>query len=516
MTDNTSLSSPEPLPKQKVILCILDGWGIAPDSSNNGISQAHLPNWNRFLKTYPHTQLLASGAAVGLPEGQMGNSEVGHVTIGSGRVVFQSLPRIDRAIQDGTLPLMPLFQEFLKKAQGKPLHLMGLCSPGGVHSHDRHMAYLAQVFAEAGIEVQIHLFLDGRDSPPYSAAGYLRDFLAKLPSSAHVVSISGRYFAMDRDQRWDRTQAAYDAYVSASAPSSLDFEATIRDFYTKGMGDEFIPPHISPAYKGMGEGDSLVMVNFRADRVRQILSALLMPGFDKFLRSKVVPFGATMGMADYSEDLTPLIPPLFVKEKIDHTLGEIVSEKGLPQLRVAETEKYAHVTFFFNGGRESPFPGEDRILIPSPQVTTYDLKPEMSALDITDILAQKLEGGSYDLIVVNYANPDMLGHTGIQPAIQQGLEALDQCLGKLEMLAKRAGYILLVTADHGNVEQMVDEVTGHPHTAHTLNSVPLVGIHMRGELIQGGLQDVAPTVLDLMGLEKPLEMTGMSLKFKEV
>lgn len=503
------------LPKQKVILCILDGWGIAPSTDANGISQAYLPHWDRFMKTYPHTQLQASELGVGLPEGQMGNSEVGHMTIGSGRVVFQDLPRIDLAIRDNTIPDMPVFKNFIEKSsKNKTIHLMGLLSPGGVHSHQEHMLYMANLLAEMGCKVSLHLFLDGRDTPPQSGADYLEGFREALNPTVFIASVSGRYYAMDRDKRWERTKAAYDAMVCAEAPLSSHFETTIRECYTRDTGDEFIPPHVAPEYTGMVDGDSLFMLNFRADRVRQILSAFLISSFAGFERSRVVNFGAILGMTAYSEELSPYIPALFVKESLNQTLGEVISQLGLRQLRVAETEKYAHVTFFLNGGRELVFKGEERIMVPSPSVATYDLKPEMSAFEMTQQLVAKVHEGLYDLIVVNYANPDMVGHTGIQPAIKKALEAVDKCLGDLEAAAKGEGYVLLITADHGNVEQMVDVVTGQPHTAHTLNPVPLVGINMRaeGRLVEGGLRDIAPTILDLMGIDIPVEMTGKSLR----
>lgn len=503
-------------PHQKVILCILDGWGISPASAINGITQAHLPNWDRFMGTYPHSQLEASELGVGLPEGQMGNSEVGHMTIGSGRVVFQDLPRMDLAIKNNTIPDMPVFQEFLGKAQHhtKTVHLMGLLSPGGVHSHENHLLYLANLFVEQGLKVNVHVFLDGRDTPPQSGADTFNCFRTALLPGASIVSVTGRYYAMDRDKRWERTQVAYAAMVNAVAPISPDFEATIRDHYAVDIGDEFIPPHISPEYEGMTDGDCLVMANFRADRVRQILSALLKPDFTGFKRAVTIRFAATLGMTEYSDELRLHIPALFVKESLPQTLGEVISQKGLRQFRTAETEKYAHVTFFLNGGREQVFEGEDRLMVPSPAVATYDLKPEMSAPEMTEALVAKIREGVYDLIVVNYANPDMVGHTGIQPAIKIALETVDKCLGDLEAAAKAGRYALLITADHGNVEQMVDEITGQPHTAHTLNPVPFMGINMKGDgtLVNGGLKDIAPTILDLMGIEKPQEMTGRSLR----
>lgn len=501
--------------KQKVILCILDGWGISTDPRYNGISMAHPPVWSHLIKDYPHTQLQASELFVGLPDGQMGNSEVGHMTIGSGRILMQDLPRIDQAIAKNLIPSMPEFQTFLDKAKTSPtkvIHLLGLLSSGGIHSHQNHILYLAHCFANEGFQVKLHAFLDGRDTPPKAALTILKDILPTLPPHVQLASMMGRYYGMDRDKRWDRIELAYRAIVDGDATHSEDFLGTIEDLYEQGITDEFIQPYIHPTYKGMEDGDSLVMANFRADRVRQILSALLQPQFEDFSRDKVVKFQATLGMMDYSEALCPLIPPLFTKQSIANTLGEVIAQHGMKQLRVAETEKYAHVTFFFNGGRELLFPGEDRKLVPSPQVATYDLQPEMSAAELTDYVTQQLSTNKYDLIVLNYANPDMVGHTGVVPAILKAIETIDNCLGKLEKAAKENGYALLITADHGNVEQMVDYVTGQPHTAHTTNPVPFIAVNVDTPKIHHGtLQDIAPTVLKIIGLPQPVEMTGKSL-----
>ncbi len=463
------------------------------------------------------SELQASELYVGLPRGQMGNSEVGHMTIGSGRVVLQELPRIDVAIEKDEISALAPFETFVAGAEKgtKVVHLMGLLSPGGVHSHQDHFVYFAKTLGSLGFQVKLHVFLDGRDTPPKSAHGFLVDFLKEIESHPGIslATFGGRYFAMDRDKRWDRIEKAYQAIVYGRGEKSANPLKTIQNCYEQDGGDEFVSPHVCDGYQGMQDGDAMVMVNFRADRVRQILTALLDSDFKEFDRIKAVHFAATLGMSEYSQKLMSLIPPLFTKELVSQTLGQIVSEAGLKQLRAAETEKYAHVTFFFNGGRELVFEGEDRKLIPSPQVSTYDLKPEMSAVEMTDDLVASIKTETYQLIVVNYANPDMVGHTGVQSAIIKAVETVDQCLARLLEACKEIGTILIVTADHGNVEQMVDDVTGEPHTAHTLNPVPfLVANAPRSFTLKGGsLENIAPTVLDLMGLVKPIEMTGTSL-----
>lgn len=503
------------MPKQNVILCILDGWGISPDSPMNGISQASLPNWNRFLQTYPHTSLLASELSVGLPEGQMGNSEVGHMTIGSGRIIYQDLPRIDQAIENKSIASSELYRDFIKKSKmgTNVIHIMGLLSPGGVHSHQNHLLYFANSLAQEGLIVHVHAFLDGRDTPPQSALEYLKEITNSFHKNVTLSTVCGRYYAMDRDKRWDRSKAAYQNLTQGSGERTTDFLETIKHYYLHNIGDEFIPPLVTEDYLGMNDGDSLFMLNFRADRVRQILSALTLPNFHEFDREKTIHFSATMGMTEYSENLLPYVPALFPQQSISNTLGELISKQGLKQLRAAETEKYAHVTFFLNGGREQPFDGEERLLIPSPHVATYDLKPEMSAPELTDALVNAIEEKKNNLIVVNYANPDMVGHTGVQPAIKIALETIDSCLGKLEKASLDNDYTLLITADHGNVEQMLDEKTNQPHTAHTLNPVPFLIVNPPQDihLKNGGLSDIAPTLLQLMGIPIPKEMTGKVL-----
>lgn len=492
--------------KQKIVLCILDGWGIRASREHNGIALANTPNWDRMLALYPHSQLQASESNVGLPDGQMGNSEVGHMTIGSGRVVMQELPRIHKAIQHNVIPGLPAWHNFVAKAMGgsKVVHLMGLISDGGVHSHQDHVIYLAKQLSMAGLSVKIHALLDGRDTPPTSAAGYIRTLLNETARyDVELVTIGGRYYGMDRDKRWDRIDTAVKCMGNGEGKIFADPLDFIEKMYTKGLGDEFIEPHKAYGYNGIQKGDSLVVANFRADRVRQILGILV----EEYL------FSAMLGMVEYSEELKVKIPPLFEKQKIHNTLGEIVSQAGLTQLRAAETEKYAHVTFFLNGGREDVFPGEDRKLIASPQVKTYDLKPEMSAVELTDVLVSDIEADWHDLIVCNYANPDMVGHTGVQDAISKAIETVDACLGRLERAAIHAGYGMVITADHGNVELMVDPKTGGVHTAHTLNPVPFILINCAGVKAakNGGLKDIAPTILELMGLRMSSEMTGKVL-----
>lgn len=500
-----------------VVLCILDGWGINLSTNNNGIAAAATPCWTKMQNLYPHSQLQASELYVGLPDGQMGNSEVGHMTIGSGRVIMQDLPRIDMAIEHQKIPLLTGFKNFTAQAlkATKVVHLMGLLSPGGVHSHQEHLLYCAKILAAQGLDVKIHAFLDGRDTPPKSARDYLNAFLTTLLEypTITLASFCGRYFAMDRDQRWDRVNEAYQAMVEGVGKQSTDPLKTLSDSYENDIGDEFVLPHVCEGYKGMHDGDSLMMVNFRADRVRQILTALLDPEFKEFTPHKKITFAATLGMANYSQKLTAFIPPLFEKHPITHTLGQVVAEAGLKQLRVAETEKYAHVTFFFNGGRELLFAGEERKLIASPQVATYDLQPEMSAPEMTNYLVDIIQQQTHDLIVVNYANADMVGHTGVLPAIVKAIESVDQCLERLLSACQKNHTILVITADHGNAEQTVDSVTGEPHTAHTLNPVPFLVANAPGSftLKNGSLENIASTVLDLMDLDTPKEMTGVSL-----
>jgi 2,3-bisphosphoglycerate-independent phosphoglycerate mutase len=501
-----------------VVLCILDGWGYREAIDANAIALAHGTNWARLMKECPWSLVDASELHVGLPHGQMGNSEVGHMNLGAGRVVMQDLPRIDKAIADGSVAkdkTLATFIDRLKASKGS-CHMLGLLSPGGVHSHQDQMAAIARIVAEAGVPVVMHGFLDGRDTPPSSARGFLAAFEKKIAGLKNVSfgTIGGRYYGMDRDKRWEREELAYDALLGQSQFHAKTADAAIKAGYDRGETDEFVKPTVIDGFTGIKDGDGLFMANFRADRARQILTALLDPAFKDFARKRVIKFGAVLGMVEYSTALAKLLPALFAPQEMRHTLGQIVSEAGLKQLRIAETEKYAHVTFFFNGGEETMFPGEERILVPSPKVATYDLKPEMSAFELTDKLVSAIEADQFDLVVVNYANGDMVGHSGILEAAEQAVLAVDKCLGRLRTVVEKKGGVLLVTADHGNAEQMVDPETGQPHTAHTTNKVPFVLVNGPASikhLANGELCDVAPTILELMHLPQPKEMTGHSL-----
>ena len=498
-----------------VVLCILDGWGHRPGCRHNAICLGATPNLDRLYATSPHALIEASEGEVGLPAGQMGNSEVGHMNIGAGRVVKQDFPRIDQAIDSGAFRSLPALIGLIEalKASGGTAHLLSLLSPGGVHSHQRHLERFAGHLLDAGIPVAVHGFLDGRDTPPRSALGYVRAFQGALPEVA-IATISGRYYAMDRDQRWDRVARAYAALVDGAGEAAPDAITAIEQSYGAGASDEFVRPTVIADHVGMRDGDGLLMINFRADRAREILQALLEPDFDGFARPRVARFAAAVGMVEYSKALSRRLSTLFEPQDLDHTLGAVVADHGLKQLRIAETEKYAHVTFFFNGGREELFAGEERILVPSPKVATYDLQPEMSAQQVTDHLVEAIGGGRFDLIVVNYANGDMVGHTGDLDAAMRAVEAVDGCIGRLDRACRAAGGCLLITADHGNAEQMDDPDSGQPHTAHTLNQVPILlagGPPSIEALEDGRLADIAPTLLTLLGLAQPAEMTGRSL-----
>ncbi|HEY1506970.1 MAG TPA: 2,3-bisphosphoglycerate-independent phosphoglycerate mutase [Stellaceae bacterium] len=501
-----------------VVLCILDGWGERADKADNAILDADTPHWHEFLKTSPHAQLQASEHYVGLPDGQMGNSEVGHMNLGAGRVVTQDLPRIDKAVADGSIAKIPALREFIarvKQAKGTA-HLMGLVSPGGVHSHQDHIAALAKALSDAGVPVAIHAFLDGRDTPPKSAEAHIAKLLADVAAckSLRIATVSGRYYAMDRDKRWDRVGKAYEALVDAKGERAADAKAAIAQSYAAGKTDEFVLPTVIDDYAGMKDGDGVICANFRADRVREILTALVDPGFKDFPRARVVRFAAAAAMTEYSETLSHLLLTLFPPQDLSDTFGEVISHAGLTQLRIAETEKYAHVTFFFNGGREEEFPGESRILVPSPKVATYDLKPEMSAPEVTDKLVEAIDSGKFDVVVVNYANTDMVGHSGDLKATIKAVETVDQCLGRVADAVKRAGGTLLITADHGNAEMMRDPKTGEPHTAHTTNPVPLILVNPPAGVTgisDGRLSDIAPTLLRLLDIAQPKAMTGHAL-----
>lgn len=505
--------------QKPVMLLILDGWGYREKvTSDNAIEQGHTPNWHNLLQTCPHAFIETSGLNVGLPDGQMGNSEVGHMNLGAGRVVMQDLPRIDQAIQNRTLEKNPVLTEMietLKRTQGT-CHLMGLMSPGGVHSHQNHIAALAEILNRHNIPVAIHAFLDGRDTPPSSAAGYLEEFAAAVKDlqNVKIATVSGRFYAMDRDKRWDRVEKAYNNIVAASGTRYATVAEAMKATYAEGVTDEFVVPCVIGDYQGAQDGDGVLMANFRADRAREILYALSDKEFDGFTRQKTVDFAVSVGMAEYSVDHNRFMKTLFAPEALTKIFGEVVADQGLTQLRIAETEKYAHVTFFFNGGEEREFPGESRILIPSPKVATYDLKPEMSVYEVTDSLVDAIENKRFDVIVCNFANGDMVGHTGIMDAALKAVAAVDENLGRVMKAIKDAGGVLLVTADHGNAEKMVDETTGKPYTAHTVGKVQAV-LYNAPESVKGlkdgRLADISPTLLELLDIKQPAEMTGKSL-----
>jgi len=507
----------QPKRPRPAVLCILDGWGWRSDTTDNAIALAHPANYERMLAECPYSLLATSGRAVGLPVGQMGNSEVGHMNIGAGRVVVQDLPRIDDAIAEGSFAKLPELSRLIAKVRASKgaVHIMGLLSPGGVHSHQNHVVALVRAVNAANVPVFVHAFLDGRDTPPRSALGYLDLFQREIEGLAgvRIATMTGRYFAMDRDKRWDRVAKAYAAIVEAKGELVREPRDAIEASYRRDAGDEFVLPTVIGDYEGIADGDALLFANFRADRAREILTALLDVGFDGFARARVVRFSAAVGLTEYSEPLKKFMTALFAAQDLHETIGEYVSQLGLKQLRIAETEKYAHVTFFLNGGREEPFAGEDRIMLQSPNVATYDLKPEMSAFEVVDKLDAAIASGKYDLIVVNFANPDMVGHTGFLPAAEKAVATIDQCLGRLRAAIETAGGVLLITADHGNVEMMRDPETGDPHTAHTTFDVPIIVVNgpRNLKLVPGRLADVAPTLLDLMGLAKPREMVGHSL-----
>jgi len=496
------------------MLVILDGWGWREERADNAVLQANTPTFDRLWGTCPHALLHTSGHDVGLPPGQMGNSEVGHLNIGAGRVVMQELPRIDHAVISGELAKNPVLGEFIAKLQqsGGTCHLMGLVSPGGVHSHQGHAAALAQILSNAGITVAFHAFMDGRDTPPRAGADYMARLVADLPLSVRVATVTGRYYAMDRDNRWERVSKAYDVIVEGKGTAFADPSAAIADAYGKDITDEFILPAVIGGYQGMRDGDGVLCFNFRADRVRELLAAMLDPQFSGFPRARIVNVAAAAGMTVYSDALRPFLQALFPSQSLTNILGEVVARAGRAQLRMAETEKYPHVTYFLNGGREEKYAGEDRIMVPSPKVPTYDLQPEMAAPELSDKAVAAIDSGKYDLIVLNFANPDMVGHTGSLPAAIKAVETVDAGLGKIVDAIRRQHGALLFTADHGNCEMMRDPVTGAPHTAHTTNPVPVVLVaDDKVSLGEGRLADIAPTLLDLMGLPKPPDMTGVSL-----
>jgi len=500
--------------RRPVMLAILDGFGWREDQSDNAVALARTPTFDRLWAQGPRAFLRTCGRDVGLPDGQMGNSEVGHLNIGAGRVVMQELPRIFAAVEDGSLAHNPALTGLIATLRdtGGTAHLMGLVSPGGVHAHQDHAVALARTLTEAGIPVAFHIFTDGRDTPPQSGRGYLANLRAALPPAVRLATLSGRYYAMDRDKRWERVQKAYEAVVLGQGLHATDPDAVLAASYEAGITDEFVLPTVLDGYAGMKDGDGIVSFNFRADRIRQLLNAILDADFTGFGRDVPPRLAGVVAMTRYSDDLADRLSVLFPPQSLEDLLGDVVSKAGRRQLRMAETEKYPHVTYFLNGGREAVLPGEDRIMVPSPKVATYDLQPEMSAPELTDKAVHAIESGTYDLIVLNFANPDMVGHTGSLEAAIKAVEAVDAGLGRIADAIDRQGGVLLVTADHGNCEMMRDPASGEPHTAHTLNTVPLVmSGRQNGGLAEGRLADLAPTLLALMGLEQPPAMTGRSL-----
>src|ERR1700722_12964859 len=500
--------------RRPVMLVVLDGFGWRDEKADNAVRLARTPTFDRLWSTCPHALLRTSGEDVGLPHGQMGNSDVGHLNIGAGRVVKQTLQRITDAIVDHEIDQAPALRAFidsLRKSRGT-CHLMGLVSPGGVHSHQDHAAAVAHLLADAGIPTVVHAFTDGRDTPPRSAGDDIKRLAAALPASVKIATVSGRYYAMDRDKRWERVSKAYAAIVAADAPRFATAEAVIAGSYAHDKSDEFVVPAAVGDYQGMRDGDGVLCFNFRADRVREILLALLEPQFSGFARPRTVKIVAALGMTPYSKELETLMQAIFPHEDLKHVLGEIAADAGRTQVRMAETEKYPHVTYFLNGGREEPYRGEDRIMVPSPKVATYDLQPEMSTPELTDKAVEAIASSKYDLIVLNYANPDMVGHTGSLPAAIKAVETVDTGLGRIADAIHTAGGALVVTADHGNCELMRDPVTGGPHTSHTTGPVPIL-VMGGGDaaLHDGRLADIAPTLLALIGLPHPKEMTGGSL-----
>jgi 2,3-bisphosphoglycerate-independent phosphoglycerate mutase len=509
-------------PAHKVLLVILDGWGIRKEREANAIALAGTPNLERISQGMPYTELQTSGLAVGLPEGQMGNSEVGHTNIGAGRIVYQDLVRINRAAESSELARNPVIRDAMEEAKrhGKAFHLLGLVSPGGVHSSMDHLYTLLRVARDAGLsKVFIHAFTDGRDTPPQSGAGYIEELQSFLKKNGvgRIATVSGRYYAMDRDKRWDRVKFAFDAIVRGVGEKAPDAVTAVRASYQAGITDEFIKPTVITTGDGEPEatirdGDVVMFFNFRADRTRELTRALAFQDFHEFERGPLR-LGRFVCMTQYDQNFD--LPVAFPPEQPREIFPEVLSENGLRQLRTAETEKYAHVTFFFNGGREVVYPGEDRQLVPSPRdVKTYDLKPEMSAREVTGGLVERIDSDRYDFALVNFANPDMVGHTGNLDAAVKAVKVVDECLGRLGEVCQRKNWAMAISADHGNCELMVDPQTGEPHTAHTLNPVPFYLIHpdFRGQKLRPGiLADIAPTLLVVMGLPKPAEMNRSGL-----
>ncbi|MBJ6751722.1 2,3-bisphosphoglycerate-independent phosphoglycerate mutase [Geomonas anaerohicana] len=512
------------MPKKPLLLMILDGWGINPEQEANAVAQAKTPNMNRLTADYPSGQIDGSGLAVGLPSGQMGNSEVGHTNIGAGRVVYQDLTRISKSIDDGDFFTNPALLDCMAKAKAGSgrLHLAGLLSDGGVHSHDTHLYALIEMAKKQGVaQVFVHCLMDGRDTPPQSGADYISNLeneIARI-GFGKIATVIGRYYAMDRDNRWDRVEKAYRAMVLGEGNPFASAEAAMKQSYADGVTDEFVLPSVIMAggepVGRLSDGDAFIFFNFRSDRAREITRAFTDPQFNGFQREVWPKLSSYVCMTTYDETFG--LPVAFGPEELVNIFPEVISNAGLTQLRIAETEKYAHVTFFFNGGREESFPGEDRALIPSPkEVATYDQKPEMSAYLVTEELMKRLDEDKYDVIILNFANADMVGHTGIFSAAVKAVEAVDECVGKLVEKVRAKGGITIITADHGNAEMMQDD-QGGPHTAHTCDMAPVVLVDdaRKGVKLRAGvLADLAPTMLELLGLPQPAEMTGKSLLAK--
>ncbi|MFH1322844.1 MAG: 2,3-bisphosphoglycerate-independent phosphoglycerate mutase [Methanobacteriota archaeon] len=501
--------------KRPILLLILDGYGINRNKEGNAIAAARTPDLDRLFSSYPHCELDSSGESVGLPEGQMGNSEVGHLNIGAGRIVYQDLTRITRSIREGEFKKKPALLEAMKKVKDKvsSLHFMGLLSDGGVHSHISHLYALLALAREQGIKkVYVHAFLDGRDVSPKSALTYIEDAEKKMKElGGEFATISGRYYAMDRDKRWERVEKAYDAMTKGKGIEAQSATIAVKKAYQRGETDEFVAPTVifrnEKPVSSISDNDAIIFFNFRSDRAREITRAFIDDNFNGFKR-KSHPDTHFVCLTQYDEtfDVTVAFPP----DPIKNILAEVLSRNNLRQIRIAETEKYAHVTFFFNGGMEAPVPGEERILIPSPKVATYDMQPEMSAFQVTDRAVKAVSSGKYDVIILNYANCDMVGHTGVFDAAVKAVEAIDMCVGMVYDIVIQTGGLLIITSDHGNAEKMVDEAGGI-HTAHTSNRVPFI-ICEKGIILRDGiLADIAPTILEVLGLEKPEEMTGRSL-----
>jgi 2,3-bisphosphoglycerate-independent phosphoglycerate mutase len=497
-----------------VVLCILDGWGLSQAQEGNAVALADTPNYDRVMRDCPTATLITHGPDVGLPSGQMGNSEVGHTNIGAGRVVAMDLGQIDLAIEDGSYASNPALLAFIAKLRetGGAAHVLALVSDGGVHGHMQHLQATLRILAAAGVPVVIHAMTDGRDVAPRSAGGFLQALEQDLPELARIGTVTGRYYAMDRDNRWERVARAYAAITRAEGLGAATATDAVAAAYTRGENDEFILPSVIAGYGGVKPGDGLFCLNFRADRAREILAALCAPSFTGFDRGKAPDWAAALGMVEYSDAHNAFLSTVFPKRDIRNGLGAWVAQHGLRQFRLAETEKYPHVTFFLNGGKEEAEPGEDRFMPASPKVATYDLQPEMAAPEVGARLVQAI-GEGYDLIVVNFANPDMVGHTGDLAAAARACEAVDNALGAALAALEKAGGTMVLTADHGNCETMIDPETGGAHTAHTLNPVPLalIGGPEGAGLRAGRLADVAPTLLALLGLPQPPEMTGESL-----